>query len=57
MRHCCEHDCTKEAQFEIINTTPGADPYDQTDACEDHVGQLLGSTNEVPATTWAIVAL
>lgn len=57
--HCCFVDpagsqsCSKPAEFEIKNTSAGADPYDGTHACETHVGALLGGTNP-GANQWAV---
>lgn len=45
--HCCYIDpttkesCRDRAEWQIKNATPGADPYDYTDACTRHVGDLL----------------
>jgi len=33
--------CEQPAEWEIKNTTEGADPYDYTHACTQHVGGLL----------------
>jgi len=33
--------CEKPAVWTIQNTTPGADPYDYTEACDAHVSDLL----------------
>ena len=42
-RWCCHHDCEKDAEFEIYGVGEGLDPYSNvTDACEEHVGALLG---------------
>lgn len=38
---CCIMDCDKEADFEIYGESKH--PDDATEACEDHVGALLGS--------------
>lgn len=56
-RLCCANGCTTPAEFLVVNTTPGADPYDCTDACEDHVGTVLGSINDIEPTEWKVVAL
>lgn len=46
--HCCFIPCDAEAEFQIRTTTfgggiAGPDPYcDSTEACEAHVGALLG---------------
>jgi hypothetical protein len=56
---CCYVDdksCGHDAEFSIINTTPGADPYDYTHACVDHVGALLESLDSVEATEWRVLA-
>lgn len=48
LRTCCFIECGKPAEFEIVtsrtgNKLAGPDPYsDNTDACEAHVGALLG---------------
>lgn len=47
VRHCCFVDCGKPAEFELITVRrkgiAGPDLYsDNTDACEKHVGELLG---------------
>lgn len=46
-RLCCEQDCGKDAEFEVLTLRrtgiAGPDLYsDQTDACAAHVGTLLG---------------
>lgn len=52
--------CTKKAEVEIINTTPGADPHDVTEGCLEHAGLLLGSSttdrigHALPAHTWTV---
>lgn len=33
--------CEKQAEWHIKNTTEGADPDDDTEACAAHVGALL----------------
>ncbi len=44
---CCYIDpttkksCRDHAEWQITNTTEGADPYDYTEACTAHVGALL----------------
>lgn len=40
MNHCCEINCDKPAEFEIRGEQ-GDD--DNTHACADHVGELLGT--------------
>jgi hypothetical protein len=53
-------ECAKRADVEIINETPGAEPYDITESCLDHVGLLLGSASTdrvghtLPAHTWTV---
>ncbi len=39
--HCCEHDCTKAAEFSIHGSSGHFE--DVTEACEGHVGVLLGT--------------
>ena len=51
---CCIIDCSEPAYVEIINVTPGANPYDATHACEAHVGALLGSNNDVEGRMWHV---
>ena len=68
LRTCCyigrgRAGCTNKAEFEIWNTTSGADPYDVTDGCEEHVGFLLGSSSTnregriTEATSWTVVPI
>ncbi len=44
---CCyvnprsKRSCPDVAEWQIKNTTNGADPYDYTEACTRHVGDLL----------------
>lgn len=40
MRHCCVIGCGKPAEFQIEGH-PLRSPDDWTDACRDHVGELL----------------
>lgn len=54
---CCWIGCGEEAEFEIQNVSPGADYYDFTQACEVHVGALLGSNNESPGVAWEVHCL
>lgn len=56
MRSCCQPDCTKAAEFSIFNTSPGADPYDDTESCLGCVGDLLGSNDptRLPAVSWTV---
>jgi hypothetical protein len=42
-RTCCKIDCEKPAEVEMFAQT--GDPYDYTDACLDHIGELLGSVH------------
>ena len=50
-RTCCYIDpdgggcCLRDAEFEIVPVGDGVDWYDTTDACEEHVGELLGDIN------------
>ncbi len=44
-RWCCVIECKENAEFYIVNEN---DPYDDTDACSAHVGELLGSNNLQP---------
>lgn len=54
-RHCCFIPCDKPAEFEI---TDEGEPmiYDaQTDACEEHVGALIGSVAPTePKGPWTV---
>lgn len=54
---CCHIPCDTPAEYEIINTSPGADPYDVTHACVLHVGDLLGSINDAPCISWDVSVL
>lgn len=42
-RTCCITECGKPAEWSIWNAS---DPHDYTDACEEHVGDLLGDKDE-----------
>jgi len=63
-RRCCWEICDAEngvfsacclpAEYEITNTSPGADPNDVTDACEGHVGYLLGSVTGAIPLSWRV---
>jgi len=46
---CCFIGCTAPAVFEIHNPP---DPYDLTEACEAHVGALLGVRKGHPQPVW-----
>ena len=43
--HCCEPDCPRDAEFEILPMPP-CDPYDYTFACAVHISELLGSVTD-----------
>lgn len=57
--HCCYDTCTKHADFEIIekrDDIPFADAY--TTACEEHVGEMLSSSDlERGCSHWHVAAL
>jgi hypothetical protein len=44
-RICCKVGCEKPALFEIWYM-PSPDPYSSTDACQEHVGDLMTDKNE-----------
>lgn len=58
-RVCCHVGCNKPAVFEIYdNNDSRPDGSGITDACEDHVGTLLGSVPPVnPAGPWTVVSI
>lgn len=45
---CCKIGCDEPARMEIVHFT--RDPYDFTQACLEHVGELLGSAH--PEAVW-----
>ena len=48
-RFCCAIGCKSDAEFEVLTLNGGPDPYsDSTDACETHVGALLGYQPSAP---------
>ena len=52
---CCHLECNKDAEFTIRAMGPGVDYFDITQACEQHVGSLLGSITETPADHWVVL--
>lgn len=52
--HCCNPECGKAAEFGIYGAA--GHPEDCTEACEDHVGALLGTPMWLPRTNthWII---
>jgi hypothetical protein len=58
---CCfidgEKQCEKKAEFEISENTR-QDPDNFTQACSDHVGELLGTTEEnLTCSEWTVRAI
>jgi hypothetical protein len=46
---CCYVGCPEQAEFVIDTINGGPDIYsDQTHACEEHVGHLLGTQPDAP---------
>lgn len=57
-RYCCFLGCPKPAEFEIWDENERRPDIGATDACEDHVGALLGSLPPVePTGPWRVVVL
>ncbi len=55
---CCVITCRKDAEFDIFGGSGHFE--DTTQACEDHVGSLLGSPDWLAPkdnTQWTVVAL
>lgn len=53
-RHCCFDGCNTPAEFNIVRDPQGVDPYEGTDACETHVGALLGYTSQPFTGGWHV---
>lgn len=57
MDWCCELHCDRPAEWSITPETPFG-LYEQTYACTQHVGELLGSpVGEVQATSFRVQAI
>ena len=59
--HCCYltpggSGCTMPSTFRVTAQDTG-DPYNGTESCTLHVGDLLGSTTDRPATGWLVTPL
>ena len=53
---CCEHDCTKIAEFTIYGSN--GHPENVTEACSDHVGHLCGTpVGQTEDDHWIVVPL
>jgi hypothetical protein len=57
-RHCYHLGCGKNAAFEIYDNNERRPDCSFTDACEEHVGALLGSLPPTePKGPWTVVAI
>lgn len=53
-RHCCYPGCGKRAEFEIYDSNDRR-PDQGTEACEDHLGHLVGGVPPVePVGPWLV---
>ncbi len=58
MRKCCYIGCKKNAEFEIYDENERRPDCGVTDACEDHIGALLGSLPPTePKGPWCITVI
>lgn len=58
MRQCAAIGCDRPAEFEIYDQQERRPDVGFTDACEDHVGLLLGSVPPVlPVGPWSVYIL
>lgn len=54
--HCCEHDCSKEADFTLYGSN--GYPDNVTHTCTEHIGHLLGTpVGQPPDSYWTIIPL
>lgn len=55
--YCCHQGCGKDAEFRIFGSSRL--PDDVTEACQDHVGHLLGTpVGQVPESdAWTVVEI
>ena len=57
-RECCFVGCGKPATFEIYDENERRPDCACTDACDDHVGRLLGSVPPTnPIGPWRVIAI
>ena len=57
-RGCCNIGCDKDAEFEIYDSNEVSACQSPTDACEEHVGNLLGSIPPTePIGPWTVVPI
>jgi hypothetical protein len=58
VRRCCFVGCTKNAEYEILDHKEERYDMGTTDACEEHVGELIGSFPPTkPNGPWTITVI
>lgn len=57
-RKCCFTGCEKKAEFEIYDENERRPDIGEIDACEEHVGELLGSISPTePTGPWRVIPI